>query len=621
MSSRSRAESVGAVLVFIAGLVLYLGAARPDMAWGDSADFAVCAHFLGVAHPTGYPLITLLGKLAAMVPAGPLGFRVCLLSVFVAAVLLGVFFRLASALGRSPVVGLYATAMLALSTFLWEQAVSIEVYALNLFFCVLILGLLLNGKRGAVALTAFFFVGALGLGNHGTLVFPALMLGAVGLALERRRFLRVFAAGGLMIMLGLALYLSLPLLSARSVIFDWNHPETPKNLFNLLTGLDFWVIGEYKATTMWETTKSLAGSIAAQASLPWIAAFAAALFVKDGRRVEKGMLIGVIVLTAFFPIMYPTKEKESFFLISYASFILMGAIGFAEIWRRIDPGRKKMWPAAALAALVVIHSGLLLNRNKDIAAARYDDSPAVYERQILKNARRDALIFLDHVADDTVAPPLYYQFALGARQDVFLFHRLYLAFPWYMEYMKERARGQGHPLSIPGIDIEAERLKSYKVTIEEYERLRAGKTMNTVSIDIRTRKIWDANRQRAPMYINTPQRFRFSVLSDGVPLEPAGFLFAMNGNQRDAGAPRPAPAGKVFDALMADYFIQRAARFTAKERHADAVSCLLKALEYQKQAWIYGELAVAYLKLGDTEKSEYYQRLYQEDRLKKYDFR
>ena len=40
MSSRSRWNSAEAVLVFFAGIALYAGATRPDMAWGDSADFA-----------------------------------------------------------------------------------------------------------------------------------------------------------------------------------------------------------------------------------------------------------------------------------------------------------------------------------------------------------------------------------------------------------------------------------------------------------------------------------------------------------------------------------------------------------------------------------------------------
>jgi len=616
---KTRAQTAGTVLVFFAGLVLYLGTARPDMMWGDSADFALCAHYLGVPHPTGYPLIALLGKLVSYIPVGPLGFRIGLLSSFVAAVLLGVFFRLASALGRSALIGLYATLTLACSTFLWEQAVSVEVYALNLFACLLLLELMLPATRGPIGLAAFFFAGALGLGNHGTLVFPALMLGVIGLVLERRRFPRAFATGGFFVMLGLGLYLCLPLFSARTNLFDWNHPTTAKNFILLLSGLDFWVIGEYKAAAMWETAKALCGSIAAQASVLWISGFLAAFFVR-GERLRKVMLLGVFVLTAFFPIMYPTKEKEAFFIISYTVFLLMGVIGLSGIWDRLAAGRARTAAAAVLAAIVLLHAGFLLHRNKDMRLGVYDDSPLVYNRLLLKDARRDAILFIDHVADDTVATPLYYQFAYGARPDVFLFHRLYLAFPWYRDYMRERAWAQGHPAVIPDVDLRAERRKSYLVRREEYARLRAGKTMNTVSIDIQTRKIWDSNSNRVPIYINTPSRFRFSGQSSEVPLELNGFLFSMNG-VGSGHAPRPAPDGRVFNALLADYYIERAQWYAAKEMPAAVVSALLNALEYRKDPRIYESLAGAYLALGDTRRSDYYRGLFSHERLKDYDLR
>ena len=606
------------VLVFFAGIAIYFGSARPDMMWGDSADFALCAHYLGVAHPTGYPLITLLGKLALYIPVGTPGFRFGLLSAFIAAALLGVFFRLASAVGRNALVGLYATLTLALSTFLWDQALAIEVYALNLFFCMFLLELMLPGDRGPAALAAFFFIGAVGLGNHGTLVFPALMIGVIGMVIERRRFARSFFTGGLLIMLGLGLYMCLPLFSARSGLFDWNHPAVARNLPNLLTGLDFWVIGEYKASEMWATTLSLAGSIASQASLPFIAGALAALFFR-GRRLQKGMLLGVFVLTAFFPIMYPTKEKESFFIISYVIFLLLGVIGLSEIMKRLEAKGRRVAVAAAMAALIAVHAGFLLNRNKANWAARLDDSAQVYDRLLLRDSRRDALVFLDHVADDTVAPPLYYQFALGRRQDVFLFHRLYLAFPWYRDYMRERGRLQGHQASIPEIDMSAERRKSYRLSLEEYARLRAGKTMNTVSIDIQTRKIWEASRGRSPIYINTPNRYRFSVLSEDVPLELAGFLFAMNGAQADRRIVKPAPDGVVFNALMGDYYTERSNWFVSEQRDAEAVSALENALEYQKDSWIYGALAEGYRRIGDARRSEHYRLKYQKERLKEYD--
>ncbi len=615
-------EPVAAVLVFFAGLVLYFGSARPDMMWGDSADFVLCSHFLGVPHPTGYPLMTLAGKLALYIPAGALGFRFGLLSAFIAAALLGVFFRLAASLTRNIPVALYASVILALSSFLWDQALAVEVYALNLMFCMFLLGLMLPGGGGSRALAAFFFVGALGLGNHGTLVFPALMLGAVGLFMERRRFARAFFTGGFLILLGLILYLCLPLFSARSPVFDWNHPLTFGNFINLLSGYDFWVTGAYSKELVEETALALGGSIAAQASIPFILGLAAAFFIK-GERLRKLMLVGVFALTAFFPLFYPTKEKESFFIISYAVFMLLGAMGLAWVIGGRGNGKRVAAAAAALVIVAAAHSMLLLNRNKVNFNARRDETTLTYNRLLLKSARRDAFVLLDHVADDAVAAPLYYEFARGARRDVFFFHRLFLAFPWYGDNMRERVRATGQTVVVPEVDLQKERDKDYEITKEELNRLRQGKTMNTVSIDIQTRKLWEANAGRMPMYINTANRYRHSVLSRDVPLELDGFLFSMNGSGGEPlkSPPRAAgpPNGRIFNSLMSDYYTERAQWYAAKDMNAEVVTSLLDGLEYRRDAWMYGSLADAYERLGDGTKSEKYRRKQQQLRLKEYD--
>ncbi|HOO55481.1 MAG TPA: DUF2723 domain-containing protein [bacterium] len=613
-----RQKNIISAAVFFFGLVLYIGTTLPDVGWGDSADFVLCAHFLGVAHPTGYPVVTLLGKLLTLIPVGTLAFRVGLISAFVCALLLGVFFRLACESGRSVLLGLYATFVLASSTFLWKQAVTLEVYTLNLFFCTLLLLLMLPGSRRFASLIAFFLVGALGLGNHGTLVFPALMIGVIGLVIERRRFGQAFVTGGFMIMIGLAAYLSLPLFSARTDLLDWNRTELAANFPMLLSGLDFWVIGEYKIPVMWETTKQLAYSVAAQTSLPWLLGFFAAFFVRGVDRLQKWMLFGVLVLTAFFPIMYPTHEKEAFFLIAFSVFLLIGVLGLSALVRKFPGVAGKKWVHIAVVALIIIHSGWLLNRNSNIAAAG-DDTARVYTEMLLKTARRDAVIFLDHVADDTIAPPLYYQMGLGRRQDVFLFHRLYLAFPWYRDYMRDRAAEQGHGIVIPDVDMEAEKNKNYRITAEEYARLKSGKTMNTVAIDIQTKKIWEANMSRFPMYINTTSRFRHSVLSEDVPFEPSGFMFALNGKHKEKEVSPPAPAPGIFNALVADHYIQMGFWYDALGRYDRVVSSFESALEYHEKGPVYCALAEACAANDDLERSRFYRERCNESRLQKYD--
>ncbi|MCK5845582.1 MAG: DUF2723 domain-containing protein, partial [Victivallales bacterium] len=352
-------------IVFLATVALYLGTALPGIGWGDGVDFVLCAHYLGVPHPTGYPLIALLGKLASFIPVGTLAFRVGLLSSIAGAAAAAVFFRLAVRLGRSLMVGQYATGILVFSTFLWQQAISIEVYSLNLFFCLCMIALSepIRGKSGARMFLVLIFVACVGLGNHGTLILPALLLGVMGLFYQRRMAVQVITVGAFLVLIGFTLYLCLPLFSARSDIFDWNSPSNPANFPALLSGFDFWVAGEYKTAITWRNSKLLLGSIARQAWPPLIICFVFFLALKIRRRGAKSTLLAVFALSAIFPVLYPTHEKEAFFLIAWTVFLLLTVMGFAATFARNPSSRTAKFAALILIPLAAFHFYFLSTGN------------------------------------------------------------------------------------------------------------------------------------------------------------------------------------------------------------------------------------------------------------------
>ena len=95
MSGRERPASnpIGRHIPWVVGLLaflLYLITACPTVYFGDSGELIAAAESLGVAHPPGYPLYTLLGRLFAMLPLGGLDFRMNLLSVVCSGLAAGV---------------------------------------------------------------------------------------------------------------------------------------------------------------------------------------------------------------------------------------------------------------------------------------------------------------------------------------------------------------------------------------------------------------------------------------------------------------------------------------------------------------------------------------------------
>ncbi len=68
--------------LFAASLALYLSTLAPSVVtlFDDSLEFQLVTYQLGIAHPTGYPLYTSLGKLFTFLPFGDVAYRVNLMS-------------------------------------------------------------------------------------------------------------------------------------------------------------------------------------------------------------------------------------------------------------------------------------------------------------------------------------------------------------------------------------------------------------------------------------------------------------------------------------------------------------------------------------------------------------
>src|ERR1700694_1305634 len=83
---------VGAAVVVGAAALLYFLTAARDIVVGDTPEYITAAVTLGVPHPPGYPLFTMLGHLFSSLPLGPITFRVNLLAVTCDALTVGIVY-------------------------------------------------------------------------------------------------------------------------------------------------------------------------------------------------------------------------------------------------------------------------------------------------------------------------------------------------------------------------------------------------------------------------------------------------------------------------------------------------------------------------------------------------
>src|SRR5438132_973079 len=172
--SRENIKTLGyAAAVFAAAGLLYFLTAARDIVVGDTGELITAAVSLGVAHPPGYPLFTMLGHLFSLLPFGSIPFRVNLLAVACGALTVGVVYLTAFRLTASCFAGVVAALLLAANPTFWAWSLVGEVFQLNNLFAALLIYFLVlwqeRPERIGFLLASSFLTG-LALTNHHTIV-------------------------------------------------------------------------------------------------------------------------------------------------------------------------------------------------------------------------------------------------------------------------------------------------------------------------------------------------------------------------------------------------------------------------------------------------------------------
>jgi len=231
MLRRTLSRRVGFVIAVLLPLAIYLPDLSPYVGRADTFEFQVVAPRLGIAHPSGYPLYILIGKLFSLLPFGTPAWRVNLSSAVCAALASGVLFLAISEWGMGNyelritngelrmanpqfLIPLLAALTLAFSPTLWSRAIEAEVYALNALLTALGVWLAVRRATGKVsssrALLLFGLLTGVAMASHvtlGALAFLALPLLLTHPRPDMRTLVKAVALG----CAGLALYAYIPL--------------------------------------------------------------------------------------------------------------------------------------------------------------------------------------------------------------------------------------------------------------------------------------------------------------------------------------------------------------------------------------------------------------------------
>jgi hypothetical protein len=199
---------------------------------GDSGELANVIWTLGIAHPPGYPLYTMLAHLfAKALPFGEILFRINLFSAFCNALAAAVASALIWDITRDRFAGWFTATLIAFSPLLWQYSVLTEVFALNqLIICVyLLLFWKLHNNWGATRLwLALAFTAGLGASHHHTsiLITGPLLLYGIWSGRQQRSMLRSFLLAVPMGLIGMLPYAYLLIASQSVPRMAWGDTST-----------------------------------------------------------------------------------------------------------------------------------------------------------------------------------------------------------------------------------------------------------------------------------------------------------------------------------------------------------------------------------------------------------
>ena len=240
---------IGALILLIVSLTIYVLTMFPGLPMGDSGEFMVTGIDFGVAHPPGYPIFTTLCYFAINgIPFGTPAWRVNLLSVIFGACFNVTVYFIVSKLGKNNAVAFLVAGWIGFSRLHWMWSIQGEIFSLNNFFCALIMLQTINFeyakqenvfRQGCIGA----LLCGLSLGNQHTsvlFIFPIALRVLFVLVVKRRSPFRDLFVCGMHGVAGLSCYLQLPI----SFFFfkprvTWGHHKNIENIVRHLLRLDY----------------------------------------------------------------------------------------------------------------------------------------------------------------------------------------------------------------------------------------------------------------------------------------------------------------------------------------------------------------------------------------------
>ncbi|XP_069571025.1 protein O-mannosyl-transferase TMEM260 [Brachyistius frenatus] len=451
-------------------VALYVPCVQRTVPGGDSGELITTACELGVAHPPGYPLFTLLARLAmCLLPSVSPAHSVNLMSSLLGAAACGGLCITVCRLAGPGPGAVLAAGLFAVSRLSWQWSMVAEVFTLNNLFVGLLFFLTASfhfaedtTQRRKIAHWGALCCG-LGLCNQHTLVLYVVVIipwVLYRLYCQKELSLHSFASLGLCFLAGFLPYIYLPVSSyLNTARWSWGDQTT---LSGLLTHL---LRAEYGTFSLAKTESSMNLTTMLQAQLDHcLAELSPPVLVLAGigvllssldrtcRSVSWLLTAMLVVYSLFFawranldisrPLLLGVVER--FWLQSDAAVCVLAGLGLsrthAELERRL--GRGGLWKTTGWVLTVALLAHMVHTNHRECDQS----SNSVVERfgrELLASVPRDSIILTRGDLPGNSLRYLYY--CQDVRPDVRLVDQEMMTYTWYVAKLAQHNPGVHFP--------------------------------------------------------------------------------------------------------------------------------------------------------------------------------
>jgi len=468
-------------------LIIYLFTMAPSVVQIDSGELATVQITLGIAHPTGYPLFSIVGFLFSLIPL-PFTkiFQMNLLAAIFCSASVGVFVYTVKLVldnleffnpkesaskektkkvkkkekskkktvvtsdliipnGVKYLSAVFGGLILAFSKTFWFQSTSVEVYSLHLLLITLIILFLVKAfiksksTDKILPWLVFALFLALGFTNHMTtlLILPGvaylyfLRFGFNSSSIKKVVLMILFFIPVLVI-----IYSYLPIRASQSPFLNWGNPIDFEGILRHISGKQYqvWLFSSTAAAKKqfiyFVETLPLEFSI--NLIIAAIGLFAS--FIKAKK------LFIFLIITFFFTILYSINydihDIDSYFLLAYICLAFFAVFGVLKLYELTGKIKNIFLLLGILLVVLIIQFYSNFDKVNQHGIYTFED----YTNAVVGSVTEDAIIF-SYQWDYFISSSYYYQNVENYRKDVAVIDKELLRRSWYYNQLSNAFPG------------------------------------------------------------------------------------------------------------------------------------------------------------------------------------